>query len=595
MIQKVKMLIQRTVSLDLRSLALFRILISTILIYDLGDRLRNLTAHYSDQGILPRDLAVSAVSYPWDISLHFISGTWQGMLVLFFLHFLAALCLLFGFRTRVATFFCWVLTLSLHNRNITILHGGDAILKLMLFWGMFLPLGFYYSVDRAMNLLPLKKPMITKYSSLATFAFILQVIFIYVNTAAQKSDPMWTESYHALFYALSGDQLIAPLGKYLLSYKSLLEWLTLGTLLLEFIGPVLLLIPWKNDTWKMGVGLMFIVFHIGIASTMDLGTFPYICIAVWVAMLPGYFWNGLLRTLAANRDPLVVYYDGECQFCYKMIRLLRTFLMLPDLKSNRAQDVKEVHALMERKHSWVVDIKGERFFRAEGLFKLLAASPLWPLPLPRASILRGLDRAYIWVANNRRFLSKATRCMTEHATPLYKMSWRSCVFVGLCLTYVGFLNLATMESYKKAVPKELTWFGDMLGLAQNWAMFAPYPAMVTGWYVMEGSFDDGRTLDLWAGKPVSWAKPQRINLSYRDDRWKSYLMSLYSDRADGYRSRMGDYLCHQWNLERPRKHRLHSVKISFMAEILQRSYKDRLPAEKWMILDWVCSGERPKV
>ena len=46
-------------SLDLRSLAIYRVGLSLVLLYDLLDRSRNLIAHYSDLGVVPAEEAVA--------------------------------------------------------------------------------------------------------------------------------------------------------------------------------------------------------------------------------------------------------------------------------------------------------------------------------------------------------------------------------------------------------------------------------------------------------------------------------------------------------------------------------------------------------
>ena len=56
-----------------------------------------------------------------------------------------------GYRARLATIACWFLVMSIHNRNPMILSAGDILLRLLLFWAMFLPLGARYSVDAALD------------------------------------------------------------------------------------------------------------------------------------------------------------------------------------------------------------------------------------------------------------------------------------------------------------------------------------------------------------------------------------------------------------------------------------------------------------
>ena len=46
----------------------------------------------------------------------------------------------------------WVLMLSLHNRNPVVLNAGDVYFRVLLCWGLFLPLAARCSLDRARSL-----------------------------------------------------------------------------------------------------------------------------------------------------------------------------------------------------------------------------------------------------------------------------------------------------------------------------------------------------------------------------------------------------------------------------------------------------------
>ncbi|PAU93867.1 hypothetical protein CK503_09345 [Aliifodinibius salipaludis] len=100
---------------------------------------------------------------------------------------MAALFVLFGYRTKLAIIVTFVLLLSLHNKNPWILNSGDAYLRMVVFWNIFLPLNKFYSFDNLNN----KKPKNTKYTSFASFGFILQILLLYVITGFLKSSPEW--------------------------------------------------------------------------------------------------------------------------------------------------------------------------------------------------------------------------------------------------------------------------------------------------------------------------------------------------------------------------------------------------------------------
>src|SRR3954466_11575252 len=89
--------------LDTRALALFRIGVALLLLFDYADRLPDLSAHYSDSGAVPRSRLPPDVA----ISIHVLHGSawWSGLLMGIGVIF--ALLLLIGYQTRLAMFLSW--------------------------------------------------------------------------------------------------------------------------------------------------------------------------------------------------------------------------------------------------------------------------------------------------------------------------------------------------------------------------------------------------------------------------------------------------------------------------------------------------------
>ena len=131
---------------DLRSLAALRIGIALIIIYDLIDRAREIIPFYSNVGVLPRSAIINDGYYYYDLSLHFISGVWYIQALLFFISGIVALSLLLGYRTKMSAIISWILLLSLQNRNPLVNFGADDLLRMVLFWGIFLPWEILYPI-----------------------------------------------------------------------------------------------------------------------------------------------------------------------------------------------------------------------------------------------------------------------------------------------------------------------------------------------------------------------------------------------------------------------------------------------------------------
>jgi len=97
--------------IDLRTLALFRAGLATLLLVDLALRARDLTAHYTDFGVMPRAVQSTNLD-PFAWSVHLVNGTAWFQAVLFCAAALFAVMLFAGYRTRLATVMSWALLLS---------------------------------------------------------------------------------------------------------------------------------------------------------------------------------------------------------------------------------------------------------------------------------------------------------------------------------------------------------------------------------------------------------------------------------------------------------------------------------------------------
>ncbi|MGH8442976.1 MAG: hypothetical protein ACRETF_08765 [Nevskiaceae bacterium] len=160
--------------IDLRTLALFRVMLAGVTAFDLLRRLADVRDFYTDFGVMPRAwLAQTGES--WRLSLHLANGeTWFQSTVIA-AQALLALMVLAGYRTRIAAVLTFVLLGSLHNRNPMILGGGDHLMLCLWFWALFLPIHARWSVDAALSTRP--PPESDRHLSWASAALTLQVLY----------------------------------------------------------------------------------------------------------------------------------------------------------------------------------------------------------------------------------------------------------------------------------------------------------------------------------------------------------------------------------------------------------------------------------
>ncbi len=274
--------------IDYRSLAFFRIALASLILFDLFVRSKELVAHYTDFGILPRGVFIEKFANRFWISIHMINGSafFQG--ALFLIAAVFAVALLIGYKTRLATIVSWFLLISLQSRNPMILQGGDIFFRMLMFWAMFLPLGEKYSLDA---LRKQKRVEEKSYFSFGTGGILLQFAFVFIFSALLKTGKEWFPDGTAIYYALSIDQFATWLGKFLLGFPDLMQYLTYFVLFVELFGPVLLFFPLFFGQIRTFIVFIFLLLFIGMGSTLNLGPFPWICSTALIVFIPSWFWD----------------------------------------------------------------------------------------------------------------------------------------------------------------------------------------------------------------------------------------------------------------------------------------------------------------
>ncbi len=433
-------------TLDLRSLALLRIGISFVLLLDLCIRLGDLEAHYTNLGVLPLTALFEYAWHPYHFSLYTAASSFPLMVFLFGLNITCVIGLLLGYRTRLFTFLCWIFIISLHNRNPLVHQAGDDLLRLILFWSLFLPWGYYYSLDAKTNSIKPKNKR-TQYRSFACFGYILQIFYVYFFSALHKTSPEWTTDFTALYYALSLDQILMPFGKLIYPYEGFLTILTAATYYTEMLLPFVLFIPFFTGWWRLIFVAIIGSLHLGIALSLNVGLFPLISTIVMLGLLPIFVMN---------------------KFDQRVQKLSTKYLPVQNAP------------LKKKGHTW----SKER---------------------PIMAIL-----AIFFI--------------------LYTFSW----------------NLRTVK-----IPigeYGMQWVGHTLRVDQFWSMFAPAVFKDDGWFIVEGTKEDGEKIDLLRqGKPISFDRPAYIAGTYKNDRWRKYAENILFVFNSHYRSYYCHYLMRKWN------------------------------------------------
>lgn len=487
---------KRSFSLDLRSLALARVLLGILLLFDLGTRLSMVTEHYGSQSTLPLTLLSSTRNLSGQFSIFFLNDSLNVTLFLFGVGIVLVILFLIGLKTRVVTILLWLFIVSLHNRNPLVLQGGDIVLRMMLFWGIFLPWGKLCSLD--WYLMKKRNPESSNlpsysYFSVGSFAFISQLIFIYFFTALLKSGTQWFPDGTAIYYSLSIDQFLKPFGALLFQAKPLLKPLTLLVWVLELLGWSFYFSPVWQNRLKIVTVVAFVALHFGIGFSMAIGLFPWLMCVYWLALLPGSFWKHLDK------------------YIYKIDeRLFRS-----------AKPGKSTHKVNYIKSAW------------------------------------------------------------EIVKPLRQASYS--VFLLIVWIVVLLWNISTVNP-NLSVPEPVSQAVRFIRVDQVWDMFAPYPLIGDGWYIVVGTYEDGSRRDLFQhNEEVSWSKPEWVYKTYKNQRDRKYMMNLSSTYNAIYRRGYADYLCRNAY----KSSELNLVEIYFMQENTKPDYAESQPRQI-LLLSQVC-------
>ena len=482
--------------IDPRALGVFRIALALVLLWDLlVYRLPGVSAFYTDGGVLPRSTLAEAFPLLEAVSIHALSGSAWAQTGLLALAACAAVCLLVGYRTRLATVVSLTLLASLYARNPYVINGGNTVLVVVLFVSLSLPLDARWSLgagrrrgetdrgdgdgddgngdgdsdgngygdsdgdgnggaaDRAAAGADPRR------CSVGTAVTLLTLVSIYtVNAVAKyRSDAWMSGGAVAQIFQLS--EFVVRLGPFVAEHAAILETVNwLWTALLS--ASVLLVVA--TGRLRTGVVLAFVSAHLGMAATMRLGVFPFVMISILLLFLPPGVWTlveSVTVTLRGSSRP------AEADSAYR-------------------GDGGSAAGPERRGDGSATDAAP----RSRGRRAIRAGSTL---------LLVGFFVALVW--------------------------WQA--------AGVGLVDLPASESDG--------------GLSEvSWSFFAPNTPDGSNWYVVRGTLESGDAIDLRDGGAVTYDRPPDAAETYPSTLWHQFGFRMKSAGADRYRP-LAAYACEQ--------------------------------------------------
>jgi len=474
-------LLLRNLRLDLRSIGLFRILISLVLIGDWLVRWGQVEAFYTEVGVFPNALRAEMAGY----SLGLLPLDWTdsvpGVKAIFLAGLACYSMLLVGFQSRVFCVLSFVFFISLGQRNPLVLIGADQVLSTMLLWAVFLPLGRRFSLDswqaRRRGLPAESPPGATPAAaggeentvfSIAGFAAVVQIALIYSCTAVAKSGVTWQDGT-AMYYTLHMDQSNQWLALWARELPiGALKAFTWSALAWEYAAAPMILSPWGQPYLRRAIIVLLTFMHLAIALTLKAGSFSYAMMATYSLLLADQDWRMLRRWGRRAAGWLGRWF--------------------PSMKTH-------------------LDGIGA----TAGLSSSAAITP----QDSAGQASSGSRRAGRWLAN--------------------------VLVIFLLIISLGTAfnaNIAPRVSrYRIATPGAIDWIVAQLGIQQHWNMFAPDPPRNDGWWVIDGRTVDGDSWDPLSGAEPRFEKPPR-GVPRHNVLWRSYLKRVWLLPGEAHQPRI---------------------------------------------------------
>ena len=201
---------------------------------------------------------------------------------LFVLMLVAAIALMVGFYPRAAALFLFIGTASLQRRDPYVHNAGDALLRIMPLYLALSPCGAALSLDRWRKHRDdfWESPV---RSQVALRLMQIQVSIVYLDGVWEKVRGVtWNDGTAVSFALRIGDLQRLPVPSFFRSSELIANFLTYGTLAMEFALAVLV----SNRAARPWVLLAGVSLHLGIDWSMRVGFFSFAILVYYVAFLP---------------------------------------------------------------------------------------------------------------------------------------------------------------------------------------------------------------------------------------------------------------------------------------------------------------------
>ena len=223
--------------LDLRPLGLMRIVFGCVVFLATIDLSPVLEDFFSDSGVAPRTALLASLTRANRFCIFDLAGPDWMLWTLYLATLFAIVCFILGWHSRLATVAVFLGVCGIHERDLLVFDGSDSVIRVLLFWLMFMPVGARYSVDAVLRTAR-GQPLQTHGTAFPIRMGQIQVTWIYLNTIIHKWPGASWHNGTALRFALGLEHLFTrTLGKLLFQSPFLIKVGTYSTVAIEVAFP----------------------------------------------------------------------------------------------------------------------------------------------------------------------------------------------------------------------------------------------------------------------------------------------------------------------------------------------------------------------
>lgn len=388
---------------DRRTLGFSRILLGFLLLMDLVHRRVVWDDMYSTVGVLPNHVNLQRPQAWGAYSIFNAFSTPGELTVLWWFAVLNAICLLVGYRTKVAQIFAVFLVAGMNGRVLFIENGGYVVNNLLAMWTAFLPMGDRFSVDAFLASMKRRRErtaddlndrtdmlapgMDKPHVSALGLALVIQLGAIYFFNVVHKTGPNWRNGT-AVHYVLYVDRMATPLVALIRDHipNFAIIFMSKSALVFEAALPCVILAPVARVWARRIVVFMINTLHIAFGTTFVLGPFAWSCCVFSTLFFSRDDWDLAARTMRRAHRARTVVFDprsGGALFVCRLLKRLDRF----ELLTFQAEEGVPLGIGVRRPAD-----PGALVGRAAAITEIVDALPLgplvaWPARLP---VARGL-------------------------------------------------------------------------------------------------------------------------------------------------------------------------------------------------------------